>query len=102
MEFLLIAAAVPIVGYGAVRYYRAFLEARDSRDVDVSWGLANRERTQAAYRELAERGLRVRLKTIGGTPDLTRMLPHRFTSVRVHRDDYDEAARILRSLQDRG
>lgn len=99
MEALLIAGVALVVGYGAFRYYRAFLEARDYREIDAAWGAANRERAQAAYRKLSERGLRVKLKTIGA-PDLTRMLPQRLTSVRVHRDDYAEAAHIL-STQER-
>ena len=100
MELLIIAVALPLAGYCAFRYYHGFLEARDYREIDAAWGAVNRDRAEAAYRKLAEHGLRVKLKTIGA-PDLTRMLPQRLTSVRVHRDDYAEASRILHSLQER-
>ena len=70
VEALLIAGVALVVGYGAFRYYRAFLEARDYREIDAAWGAANRERAQAAYRKLSERGLR------GEAEDHRRARPH--------------------------
>ncbi len=97
MELLIALAAFPLIALGARWYCRAYREAREYREIDASWGPANRDRTHALHHELLQRGLRVKLKTVG-LPDIGRILPQRLTSLRVHRDDYAEAIQIIRSL----
>ncbi len=101
MELFVALAAALLLVFGVVWYCRAFREARMYVEIDIAWGSRNRDRAQAVHRELAERGLRVKLKTIG-MPDIARILPQRLTSVRVHRDDYAEALEIIRSLRAQG
>ncbi len=100
MEIALILVVAVLLAYGAVRYRRAYREAREYQEVHAAWGSGEREQAEAIYNGLLERGLRVKLKTIG-MPDIARMLPQRLTSVRVHRDDYVEAVQVIRSLTGR-
>ena len=98
MGIVVLAVAVVLLIMAGVWYFRAYQEAREWREVHGFWGEGDREQASAVRDELEKRGVRVKLKALGG-PDLLRMPRQRFTSVRVHRDDFDHAAAIVRSLR---
>lgn len=100
MEALVAVAAAGLLLLAAVRYLRAYREAREWREVHAAWGAQEREQAQAICEELRQSGIRVKLKTIGMS-DITRMLPQQFTSIRVHESDYARAAEVVRSLTGR-
>ena len=94
MNVFLLAVAAALLAAGGGWYFRAYQEAREWREIHGFWGSGDREQALVMREELVKRGVRVKLKAIGG-PDLLRMPRQRFTSVRVHRDDYDQAAAIV-------
>ena len=98
MDVFLLAVAAALLVAGGMWYFRAYQDAREWREIHGFWGSGDREQALVMREELVKRGVRVKLKAIGG-PDLLRMPRQRFTSVRVHRDDYDHAAAIVRSLR---
>ena len=102
MAELLLVLAAAVAGALFLRWYvGAVREARVYREIEFQWGRLHAGQAEVVYDELVKRGLRVKLKKIGA-PDITRGLPHRLLSVRVHRDDYAEASRIIRALRDGG
>ena len=98
MGIVVLAVAAALLIVVGVWYFRAYQEAQEWPEVHGFWGKGDREQAEVMREELEERGVRVKVKALGGT-DLFRMPGQRFTSVRVHRDDYEHAAAIVRSLR---
>ncbi len=97
---VVLALAVVLLIVAGVWYFRAYREAQEWPEIQGFWGREDREQAGVLRGELEKQGVRVRVKALGG-PDLFRMTGQRFTSVRVHRDDYAHAASIVRSLRGR-
>ena len=97
---VVLALAVVLLIVAGVWYFRAYREAQEWPEVQGFWGREDREQAGVLRGELEKQGVRVKVKALGG-PDLFRMTGQRFTSVRVHRDDYAHAASIVRSLRGR-
>ena len=95
MEFLL---AIVIVGAGGFWYYRAYREARGWKEVHAAWGLEQQRRAIAIYDELTRQGIHARLKTSGTYAHMMRPFERPQASIRVRREDFDSAARIVHSL----
>ena len=97
MEFLLaivfIGAAISV----GIWYYRAYREARTWTEVHAVFGSARRHRAVAIYDELTRQGIRAQLKTMGGF-DISPSMPQTHSSIRVHREDFVPASKIVLSL----
>ena len=99
MDVFLLAVAAALLVAGGVWYFPRLSGTPGSGARSTASGASgDREQALVMREELVKRGVRVKLKALGG-PDLLRMPRQRFTSVRVHRDDYDQAAAIVRSLR---
>ena len=97
MEFLFVIALIAVAIAGGVWYYRAYREARTWREVHTGWGAARKNGAVAIYEELKRQGIRVQFKTMGGF-DITPSMPSTNASIRVHRDDFVPASKIVLSL----
>lgn len=97
MEILLLIGLVAAAIAGGVWYYRAFREARTWTEVHSVWGAGHRNRAAVIYDELTRQGIRAQLKTLGGF-DITPSVPQAHASIRVRREDFVPASKIVLSL----
>ena len=97
MEILFVIALIGAAVAAGVWYYRAYREARTWTEVHATWGAAHKNRAIAIYNELVRQGIRAQLKTMGGF-DITPSMPSTHSSIRVHREDFAPASRIVLSL----
>ena len=97
MEALFVVAAAGAVIAAGVWYYRAFCEARMWKEVHVVWGEAKKEKAVAIHRELVQEGIRAKLKTTSSF-GITQAMLQSHTSIRVHREDFIPAAKIVLSF----
>ena len=96
VEFLLAAAVVCGLIFW---YYRAYREARHWKEVHAAWGLEQQQQAIAIYDELTRQGIRARLKTTGTYAHMMRPFERPQASIRVRHEDFDSAARVVRSLR---
>ncbi len=99
MDIIFILVAIGLLVALGTWYRRAYLDARIWQEVHIAWGMAKQNDTEVVLEELLKQGVRAKLKTIGPR-DLTRLLPQRLASIRVHREDYARASRIIRSISE--
>ena len=97
MEILFAIVFIGAAISAGVWYYRAYREARTWTEVHATWGAAHKNRAVAIYNELTRQGTRAQLKTMGGF-DITPSMPSTHSSIRVHRDDFVPATRIVLSF----
>lgn len=97
MELVVGIALMIGVSLGGLRFLKAFREARDWKELYAGWGPEQSNYVQKAFNALQERGIQVKIRTIG-ILDFGRLYPQRLTSIRVHRNDYVEATMILRAI----
>lgn len=97
MEILFAIAFIGAAISAGVWYYRAYREACTWKEVHVVWGTVRKNRAVAIYEELMRQGIRVQLKTMGGF-DITPSMPSTHASIRVHREDFVPAAKIVLAL----
>ena len=97
MEILFAIVFIGAAISGGIWYYRAYREARTWTEVHAVWGSARKNRAVAIYNELTRQGIRAQLKTMGGF-DITPSVPQTHASIRVHREDFVPAAKIVLSL----
>ena len=97
MEFLFAIAFIGAAISASVWYYRAYREARTWTEVHAVWGAVHKNRAVAIYNELTRQGIRAQLKTSGAF-EITPSVPQTHASIRVHREDFVPAAKIVLSL----
>lgn len=95
VEFLIVAA---VTGAALFWYYRAYREARAWKEVHAAWGVEQQHRAVAIYKELTSQGIRAQLKTSGSLQSVLHPFTRPHAAIRVHREDFAPAARIVRSL----
>ncbi|MDE2837136.1 MAG: hypothetical protein OXL97_06445 [Chloroflexota bacterium] len=98
MDFLVLFAIVAAPIVGVIWYYRAYKEARIWREVHAAWGLEQQRHAVAIYNELTRQGIRAQLTTSGTFEKMMRPITRPHASIRVRREEFDFAARIVHSL----
>lgn len=95
MELLIVAA---VIGAALFWYYRAYCEARTWKEVHAAWGTEHQRRAIDIYNELTRQGILARLRTSGSFEGMMRPITRPHASIRVRREDFASAARIVLSL----
>ncbi len=95
MELLIVVA---VIGAAAFWYYRAYREARTWKEVHAAWGLEHQHRAIDIYNELTRQGILARLRTSGTLEGMMRPITRPHASIRVRREDFASASRIVLSL----
>ena len=98
MELLFVVALIGVPVAGIVVYYRAYREARMWTEVHVAWGVDPQHRAIAIYNELTRQGIRAKLTTSGSFETMLRPFTRPHASIRVRREDFVPATRIVHSV----
>lgn len=98
MEVLFVIAFIGAAVSASVWYYRAYRDARTWTEVHAEWGTTNKSQAVAIYNELTRQGIRAHLKTHRRFDIITPAALQPNASIRVHRDDFIPATRIVLSL----